>query len=85
MKICQVGADLFHSDGRTDGQTDMTKLIVTLRSFAEAPKKVRKVTISFVMSVCPSVRVEQIGSHLTDFHEIQYLIIFGNFDQKIQA
>jgi len=26
-------------DGRTDGQTDMTKLIVTFRSFANAPKK----------------------------------------------
>jgi hypothetical protein len=22
MKICPVGAELFHSEGRTDGQTD---------------------------------------------------------------
>jgi hypothetical protein len=28
MKILQLGAELFHAEGRTDGQTDMTKLIV---------------------------------------------------------
>jgi hypothetical protein len=28
MKICPVGAELFHADG----QTDMTKLIVTFRN-----------------------------------------------------
>jgi len=28
MKIRPVGAELFHAVGRTDGQTDMTKLIV---------------------------------------------------------
>jgi hypothetical protein len=31
---------MFHTDGRTDGQTtDMTKLIVALRNFANAPNK----------------------------------------------
>jgi hypothetical protein len=30
-----VGAELFHADGRTD----MTKLTVAFRSFANAPKK----------------------------------------------
>jgi hypothetical protein len=55
MKICPVGADLFPADGRTDGQTDrqadgqkdsqadgqtgMTKLIFTLKNFANTPKK----------------------------------------------
>jgi len=34
MKICPVGAELFH----VDGQTDMAKLIVTFRNFANAPK-----------------------------------------------
>ena len=28
MKICQVGAELFYAVGSTDGQTDMTKLMV---------------------------------------------------------
>jgi len=32
--------------------------------------KLRKATISFVMSFCLSVRMEQLGSHWTDFHEI---------------
>jgi len=49
MKILSEGADLFHADGqkdkrlgrRTDGRTDrqtyITKLIVALRNFANAP------------------------------------------------
>jgi len=37
-----------------------------LGSFA----KLRKATISFVMSVRPIVRMEQLGSHWMDFHEI---------------
>jgi hypothetical protein len=36
--------------------------------------KLRKATLSFVMSVCPSVRpsvrMEQLGFHSRDFHEI---------------
>ena len=32
--------------------------------------KLRKTTISFVMSVRPSVNMEQLGSHWKDFHEI---------------
>ena len=38
MKIRPVGAELFHAERRTDGQTDMTKLIVAFRDFANAPK-----------------------------------------------
>ena len=37
-----MGAKLFHvdrrTDGRIDGQTDMTKLRVAFRNFAKAPK-----------------------------------------------
>jgi len=39
MKIYPVGAE-FHTDGRTDGPTDMTKLIVTFRNFSNASKNV---------------------------------------------
>ena len=35
MKICPVGAELFH----VDGQTGMTKLIVAFCNFANVPKK----------------------------------------------
>jgi len=38
MKIHLVGTDIFHADGRTDGRTDMMKLMVTFCNFANAPK-----------------------------------------------
>jgi hypothetical protein len=47
MKICPVGAELFHADVQTDGQknrrmdrkTDMKKLIVAFRKFVNAQNK----------------------------------------------
>jgi len=43
MKISPLEAGLFHKEGgkegRMDGQTDMTKLIVAFRNFANAPPK----------------------------------------------
>jgi hypothetical protein len=39
MKIRPVGAELFHADGRTDRQTDVTKLIAAFRNFVKAPTK----------------------------------------------
>jgi hypothetical protein len=51
-----------------------------LGEFAKLPKA----TISFVMSVCPSVCMEQLGSHWMDFHEILYLSIFQKPVEKIQ-
>jgi len=38
MKIRPMGAELFHSDRRTGGQTGLPKLIVDFRNFANAPK-----------------------------------------------
>ena len=54
--------------------------------------KLRRATISFVMSVCLSVRppartsarVEQLCSHWMDFHEVLYLIIFENQSRKFK-
>jgi hypothetical protein len=40
------------------------------RLFLDAFAKLRKAIISFVMYIRPSVRMEQLGSHWTDFHEI---------------
>ena len=37
MKIRPVGAELFYADGRMDGQTDVTKLIVAFLNFVKAP------------------------------------------------
>jgi len=40
MKIRLLEIELFHAvDGRTDRQTDMTKLIVDYRNFAKAPNE----------------------------------------------
>ena len=44
-----------------------------------------KATIRFVMSVCLSVRIEQLGSHWTDFHEIWYSSVFRKSAEKIQV
>jgi len=38
MKIRPVGVELFHVDRQTDGETDMTKLIVASRNIATALK-----------------------------------------------
>jgi uncharacterized protein (DUF1330 family) len=42
MKIRAVGAEFFHADGQADRRigrrTDMRKLIVAFRNFANAPK-----------------------------------------------
>jgi hypothetical protein len=42
MTIRPVGAELFHVDRRTDGQTDMTKRIVAFRNFVNATKETGK-------------------------------------------
>jgi len=39
MKIRSVGGELFLTDRRMDGRTDMTKLVVAFRNFANAPIK----------------------------------------------
>jgi len=46
--------------------------------------QLKKTTISFVMSACPSVRVE-LGSNCTDFNEVLYLRIFRKSVEKIQV
>jgi hypothetical protein len=49
-------------------------------SLLSASAKVRKATMSFVMSVClsvrPSISIQQLGCHWTDFHQISCLNIF---------
>jgi len=45
-------------------------------------KNVKKATIKFVISNL-IVRMEQLGPHWTEFHEIRYLNIFGKSVEKI--
>jgi hypothetical protein len=58
MKIRLAGGDLLHPARRVDGQVDMTKLIVILRNFANAPKNsvsasqtMQRVTITKIIPV----------------------------------
>jgi len=41
MIISPIEAELFHVGGRADRQTDMTKLIVAIRNFANTPKNIQ--------------------------------------------
>jgi hypothetical protein len=41
-----------------------------LSAFAKLRKARSSFTISVLLAVCPSVRMEQLGSHIKDFHEI---------------
>jgi len=47
--------------------------------------KLLKATISFITSVCASVRTEQLGSHWTDFHEIWHSTIFWKPVEEIHV
>ena len=46
--------------------------------------KLGKATISFVMSVRLSVRMEQLGSHWTEFHKIRNLRIIRKYVEKTE-
>jgi hypothetical protein len=53
-------------------------------SFLGTFAKLQKVTVRLVMFVRLSVRMEQLGSRWTDFHEILYFSIFAKSVEKIQ-
>jgi len=38
-----VRTELLNADGRTDGQTDMTKLVVVIRNFANVPRNALRI------------------------------------------
>jgi hypothetical protein len=62
---------------------------LAFHQFLGAFAKLRKVTLSFVMSVRlsvrPSFRMEQLGTHWTDVHDIRYLGVFRKSVEKIQV
>ena len=57
MKIRPVGAELCHEDRQSEGRTDMTKLIVALHNFANAPKKRRYYCVSTAAMIIRSRHV----------------------------
>ena len=76
MKIRPIGAVLFHAGRHIN--IDSERLSLAPGCYLGAFTKLRKATISFVVSVCLSVRLsvrlsfrkEQLGYHWADFHEI---------------
>ena len=47
MNIRPVGAELLHTDRLPEGRTDMTKLTVAIRNFANAPKNTFKLPVPY--------------------------------------
>ena len=83
-----------HINGRKYCFCDNRKVICrqsvweTFQNLLGTFAKLRRAAIRFVMSVCPSipsVRMQHLGSHWTDIHEICYLSIFGKSVNKIQV
>jgi len=70
VKIRQVGAKLIHADRQTDGQTDMTKLIVAVRNFCgcahewDTLTKTKVNVLDFKLSPCSKCCVLSSGSFL---------------------
>ena len=60
---------------------------VLLGAFA----KCRKITVSFVVYALPSILMEQLGSHWTDFHEIWFDVcvivhhLYNNINNQLDA
>jgi hypothetical protein len=59
--------------------------VVLFRRFAELWKATISLVTSVWNSVCPSVHIEQLGSHWTDFKYILYLSIFRKYVENIQV
>jgi hypothetical protein len=64
MKTHPVGADLSFAGRQTERRTDMTKLIVAFRNFANAPKKrgVGLIRQSVALGLSPSGNIRCYGA-----------------------
>jgi hypothetical protein len=60
MKIRPVGGEMFHAGGWTDGHTDMTKLTVAFRNFANAPNNVLPTGCIYVSCVHCAARTNSL-------------------------
>jgi hypothetical protein len=60
-------------------------LAIRILMFLGATAKLRKASMSFVMSIRPYVRMEQLGSHWTNFHDILYYSIFRKNVSKVEV
>ena len=75
MEIHPVGAELFHADEQPDGQTDMTKIIVTFHNFA-TPKNVTECFMIYSLSSILPLGIEQ---------DINFKLPTGLYPQRITS
>jgi hypothetical protein len=72
IKILLLGAELFHADGQTERQTDMTKLILAFRNFANARNKKSVAQLIFLQQVClENLHIHSIGKSSYTADEVQ--------------
>jgi len=60
MKILPVGDEVFRADRRTEGQTDMPRLTVAFRNFANVPK----ICITRSHMLCAFHKILRLGGHV---------------------
>ena len=59
------------------------KTDLLLGVFAKLQKK--RLLTSSCLSICTSVRIEQLGSYCTDFYKILYVSVFRKYVRNIQV
>ena len=69
---------LYETCDTTTSACCLCSTVVIENRLIRALRKLRKVTVSYVTTVCPCDRTEQLGCHWTYFRKIQYLSIFRN-------
>jgi len=74
MKIRPVRAAMFHEERRMDGQTDITKLIVALRNFANAHKKVCHFWLLKFTALCTPTEPDNLWSKLLCRNKINHWV-----------
>jgi len=91
--LCTLAADFditLALSRKARGECSMWRVLYVLQNslgtFIGAFGKLRKVTVSFFMSVRLSIRPHgKLGFHCTDFPEIEYLKIFRKYGEKIKV
>jgi hypothetical protein len=81
MKIRPVGAEFFHADRRkerrTDGRTDVTKLILAFRNFVNAPKNSGADLVNGLhVSACQLSECEYIYIYITKMSASFFVVLF---------
>jgi hypothetical protein len=69
MKICPVGAELFHVNAQIDRQTDMEKLIVAFHNIANMPKSTYRIFVGKFEGKTPHVKTQaHKGGHYNEYY-----------------